>query len=174
MQVNIAYPIQTTFMDYMDNKSQAVLIFFMGCEHNCAGCHNSQFQNRNIESEYVKIFDVLELQDIIIDIAKRNYTDKIVFSGGDPLYRDNLEEVKYLLYTLKQKGLKVTLYTGYDFKYVTMNNVRGYEYIKCGPYIESLKQSAIKTDKMFVLSSKNQEVYNSKGELISNLGIVHF
>ena len=174
MWLNVAYPLTTTFLDYCDNESQAILIYILGCNNMCGGCHNTRFKDKEYQDSETKKLDILALYDKIVEQAQKNNTDKVVLSGGDPLYKENLAETKTLLHLLKKKGLKITVYTGHDIDYVKLNNVKHFDFIKCGPYMEIFKQPSIKTDEYIQLSSSNQEIYNHKYELLSHNGIFKF
>lgn len=173
MYLNINYPLATTFSDYFDNESSAVVVYIMGCSHNCYGCQNEEFQDL-FYSKGTKLLTVEEVSNEIQNIAKRNRTNKVCLEGGDPLYSQNLYPVKELLNKLYVAGLEVTIYTGYNIDKVKDKNITNFKYIKCGKYNKDLKQESKKTDEYIQLASKNQEVYDSNFKLLSENGIMKF
>ena len=104
----------------------------------------------------------------IINIAKINKTNKIVLSGGDPLYGGNLDFTLRILKELKKYD--ICIYTGCTIEYVKRMQFYGFKYIKCGIYRSDLKQVSEKTDDYMQLASSNQNFYNDKYEQISENG----
>ena len=117
------------YMDIADTDGLALAVFFSGCCHHCKGCHNPQLQDFSYGEDY----DVMDLLDkLITDYNKGDY-DYIVFSGGDPLCQDH-DYIRYLLRRLAEQGIKVWIYTGYDYHAVP-DWCKRYAYcIKCGRY----------------------------------------
>ena len=117
------------YMDIADTDGLALAVFFSGCCHHCKGCHNPQLQDFSYGEDY----DVVDLLDkLITDYNKGDY-DYIVFSGGDPLCQDH-DYIRYLLGRLTEQGIKVWIYTGYDYA-VVPDWCKRYAYcIKCGKY----------------------------------------
>lgn len=148
--------ISSTFLDYPDNSSLAVIAFFEGCSHNCKGCHNKALQTIN-EKDYLSVIDAYEL---IVNACRRNMTDKVVLSGGDPFYEKSREETFQLIDKLESSNYRVCVYTGYNIEQVEEfynNSYRRPTFLKCGAYIESLRDAAMgKTNDTFILASKNQ------------------
>ncbi|OQB40863.1 MAG: anaerobic ribonucleotide reductase-activating protein [candidate division CPR1 bacterium ADurb.Bin160] len=172
MYLNVKVPFNSTFMDYFDNESMAVVIYIMGCSHNCKGCHNKQFQDFYYEKN-TKMFTSIELADEIIKVARKNETDKVCFEGGDPLYPQNIHAVKDLLIRLSMNGIKTAIYTGYDIDIVKPYELN-FDFIKCGTFDINQTQEVKKTDEYMSLASTNQKIYNRKYQLISENGILFF
>jgi anaerobic ribonucleoside-triphosphate reductase activating protein len=168
--MNIILPVSTTFLDYPDNESVAILVFVTGCKHNCWGCHNPTFQDRTIGT----VLTPLQLLEIIEKESLRSNTDRVVLSGGDPASPDNINDTKLLLSLLFTHGYKTVLYTGHSVDYVRCNNVKGFTYVKCGRYNEKLKQEQLKTDEFIQFASSNQELYDSNFNLLSQNGRYFF
>jgi anaerobic ribonucleoside-triphosphate reductase activating protein len=165
--------ISITFSDYPDNESLATIIYFDGCIHNCINCQNKELQiYKNKESISTTL--------IIDDLRKACYdnkTNKIVFSGGDPLYsliELNDERIRYILYSLYELKYEICIYTGYDIDTVKRNNLIGFKYIKCGRYNYQKKQASEKTDGYIQFASNNQELYDSDYHLLSKNGLYNF
>jgi anaerobic ribonucleoside-triphosphate reductase activating protein len=166
------YPkISSTFMDYPDDESTSLVVYFTGCEHNCPNCQNKQFQDKDyIESKEVTIE---ELYNFLFDLSYKYKTNKICFEGGDPLFKSNIDFVKQFL-NIYGNVFDITIYTGYDIYYVKENQIEGFEFIKVGKYKEELKQESIKTDDYFQLASTNQQIYNRDFNLVSQDGRMYF
>ncbi len=157
-------PIQETFIDYPDNHSIALIIYFSGCKWNCKGCHSSTLQLPYQGEEY--------RLDMFQRLINRSDYKKIVFSGGDPLYGTNVDFVREFL--IRNKKVDVCIYTGHSIQDVKDLDIKGFKYIKCNPFDINNKQESFKTDTMMQFASSNQELYDKNFNLISNNGIYYF
>ena len=102
-----------TFIDFPTVDDWAVIIYFAGCSNNCVNCQNKELQNPDYKSSILSIQDEENLFNFIKDICKKQDTNKIVFSGGDPLYPTNREIIKNFLN--KYGSLyDICIYTGYS------------------------------------------------------------
>lgn len=132
----------------------AVNIYFTGCEHNCAGCHNLILQDSNAGNLYSDdlLFETLNKK------CKKSRTNKIVLLGGDPLFKKNLDTTKKILSNPK---LEVCLYTGYEIDLVKefLPNFGNLRYIKTGKFLKKQLQESKKTDDYLILSSPNQKMF---------------
>lgn len=161
--------IKETFLDFPDDESLAVIVFTKGCNFGCENCQNKELQKIEESDRNLKLTEAVEL---IINYCKRAFTNKIVFSGGDPFYSPS-ELIKLLDY-LDMRGYEICVYTGNTVdkviemfnKYEEDNNVYIHRplYLKCGVYREDLKDSNMgKTENQFVLASTNQAFYKWDG-----------
>jgi organic radical activating enzyme len=105
--------------------------------------------------------------------AHRADTNKLVFLGGDPLYKNNLELTTYLVNNLKDE-FNICIFTGYDIEYVKKLNIDGVKYWKCGTYDQTKSRQSKKTDKEYVLASPNQDFYDGNYNKLSENGILTF
>lgn len=170
--------IKTTFLDFPNDTDISIIAFFEGCCHNCIGCQNEHLK---IQTHSYDREDVLSL---ITANAKRHNTDKIVFSGGDPFFKDNLDSLEDMLYIidrLENEGYELCVYTGYTLDNIydiyKDKNYRMPSYVKCGVFVESNKRLSEKTDYSFTLSSPNQDFYKLNKDVyhkISEKGVLLF
>ena len=167
--ISVIVPFSSSFLDYPDTESVAVVIYLCGCEHHCPKCHNPELQNRNNGTNMA----ASEFEDSAFAELYKHKTNKLVLSGGDPLMSKNESVVRDFLLK-NQHRIDVCIYTGYDICHVRHQNINGYKFIKCGKYDEKLKQTPRKTNTEFVLASTNQKLYNQKNRLISTDGIYKF
>lgn len=167
--------IRETFLDFPDNKSLAMLVFFAGCNHNCKGCQSPLLQ----KVENYTFLPKESVVDSILSYREHSRTDKIVLSGGDPfLFKD---ECMYIIDKLIENGLEVCVYTGYTLdkvnEFYNENIYRKPLYLKCGKYEETLKMLSSKTEEKFILASANQRFYkllNNTYKQISIENILYF
>jgi organic radical activating enzyme len=169
--LKIAYPLEETFLDYPDNKSMALIVYFYGCDLNCVGCQNPNLKSVSGTGGFVMDNDMII--KTIQSACDRSRTNKIVFSGGDPLSKINIEGTKYLLEKL-QNNYDIMIYSGMDIDYIKKECISGFKFIKSGPYIQRLKQTPIKTNEQMVFGSKNQRLYDANYNLLSEDGIYVF
>ena len=171
MKIRIKYPFDTTWTDYPDPYSQAVLLYFPGCDIGCEGCSNLQLQD-----PFYKIgIKELSLKESFVYITyacRRNNTDKIIFSGGNCLHKTNINGVKKLIETLADYD--ICIYSGYDVEEVLGLKLYGFKYLKCGGFDINQRQESIKTDDYIQFASKNQVLYNQFYQKISTDGRYYF
>lgn len=163
--------LEASFIDYPNNSDISVCVVMMGCTNGCKGCQNPQFMNPLYEVGTIEVTSDT-LLDMIKDSCKRNGTNKVVFSGGDPLSEYNINFTKEILGKLE--GYDVCIFTGHDIEYVQKNGVNGFKFVKCGKYMPELSQKSYKDDEIFCFASKNQVLYDGNYKPLSKDGIYKF
>lgn len=163
--------IGLTFTDYPSPYDWAVIVYVSGCINNCPNCQNKELQNPDVGGEEIK--SVEHLYDTIKRSCELNETNCVVFSGGDPLFSSNRNLIKKFLDKYSNE-FNVCIYTGYSIEFVKTFELKGYKYIKCGKYDESLKQDSYKTEDAIQLASSNQNFYSDNYERISENGNLKF
>lgn len=153
-----------TFTDFPldDIDDWAAIIYFVGCGHSCPGCHNPELQSSKGFGLVFDEYDESNIETFVdkIDLfCKKNYTNKIVLSGGDPLFY--IDFIKDLLVRLKRTNLQVCVYTGFTDEYCRANELSNFKYLKVGRY----EKDSVKGKK---LSSSNQKVLNENYEDVTD------
>lgn len=99
--------------DVCNGTGLRVVLWLSGCSHHCYNCQNPQTWNPDSGIS----FDELAKQEIFNELSK-DYISGITFSGGDPLYEYNLDEVLKLVKEIRISYPEKTiwLYTGYKFE----------------------------------------------------------
>ena len=101
-----------THDDMNNGDGLRVVLWLSGCSHHCYNCQNPQTWNPDSGIP----FDESAKQEIFNELSK-DYISGITFSGGDPLYEYNLDEVlklvKQIRISFPEKS--IWLYTGYNF-----------------------------------------------------------
>lgn len=161
-----------TFIDYPDPSDWAVIFYVSGCCHNCINCQNKELQDPNLGNE---IKDVDSLYNIVKDATLHYKTNKIVFSGGDPLFETNRVLIKEFLNKYGNE-FEICIYTGYPISFVKEQNISGFKFIKCGKFFSTELQDRKPgmTDDKFTLASGNQDFYDENYNKISINGILKF
>ena len=111
----------------------ALCIGITGCQLHCKGCHSPELQNPDYGED---------LTDEVYKDTLSKYIGKcscICFMGGDQ-YKEELIEN---LIIAKIMGFKTALYTGQNW--IEYDIMKWLNYLKIGPYIESLGGLADKT-----------------------------
>lgn len=158
---------QISFIDYPILNEWCTSLYTIGCPHNCIGCQNEEL--KNIEYPEYQEFSVRFLLTALKDITQINRSKNICFVGGEPLAPWNIEFIKEFL--LNNINYNICIYTGYDINYVKENNIKGFNFLKTGKYIESLKIPAAEKRTRFELGSSNQQLWDNNFNLISINGI---
>lgn len=166
----ILVPFQSSWIDYPDNQSIAVMVVMMGCDNGCPHCQNPQFKDCDYNNG-TKDFMVEELEKELDIQCQRNMTNKVVLSGGDPLSCFNVEFTKKFL---SQTKYDVCIYSGHDVEYCKKHNINGFKFLKCGKFDNQTVRESKKTDDYMVFASPNQELYNENYCLMSKDGIYYF
>lgn len=135
-----ALPLGLTFQDYPEDDAHAITVFIPGCRRGCPGCQNPSLAGEG--GENCQDIPARVLAEVVEASARRNYTDKVVLTGGDPLDPANVKSTKELLGLLKSRGLSVAVYTGAMPDEVKASGVTGFDYVKCGPFLESKRNPA--------------------------------
>lgn len=133
--------------DCKNGEGYRVVLWVAGCSHNCKGCHNPETHNPSAGSRFTD-----EQVEKILKILSNDWCSGLTLTGGDPLYVANLDEVKKLVYKVREiYGNKKTvwLWTGYELS----------ELIKIGDKkrLEIIKQCDILVDGKF-----KEELYDRK------------
>ena len=99
-----------TKCDILNGEGVRVVLWLAGCSHHCKGCQNPITWDKDgglpfDQNAKQELFDALLSDDI----------DGITFSGGDPLFCENRQEVGSLIEEISQKfkNKNIWLYTGF-------------------------------------------------------------
>ncbi len=170
--LNVLFPFKTTFLDYPDNESEAIIIFVMGCRLPCEGCQNPKFKDRHYDVGTKK----MSPKDILIEIEKLSEkinSNKVVLTGGDPLDRLNVEDTK-LLIKMGKKKFDFCIYTGQIVSNIQGKMIDGFKFLKTENFKKDKFQLPEKTDEYIRFASTNQRLYDENYKLISKDGIYYF
>lgn len=164
--------MESTFLDYPNAEDNAVIICLIGCDNHCKGCQNPDLKYYNYDTN-VKVLSDEDFVKELKEYAKRDKTNKVVLSGGDPLSCYNITSVKNIL-NLINNELDICIYTGHDIEYVKKHNIKNFKYIKCGYFDIDNKQESKKTGDYIQFATPNQELYDSEYKLLSKNGRYYF
>lgn len=132
------------------DPTASMTIWFTGCDFRCKNCYNRKLWDK----EFGKKYHTELVAKIVVATCNKLNLKSVVLLGGEPLQQDK-EELLLLCRFLKKHGLKIWLYTGYEFQEVySMHRsiLEHIDVIKCGKYIDELKQDGFP-------ASSNQMIY---------------
>ena len=171
--IRILNGFQTTWLDYPDNKSLAIIVCMLGCDNCCKGCQNPDLKNFNYENNSIVDYTIDSFCNELMVECKRQRTNKVVFSGGDPLSSFNIDNVKQILERIGSL-VDICVYTGHTVDYCRKNKVSGFKFLKCGGFDLTKYRQSYKNDDEMCFASPNQELYNDNYKLLSVNGIFKF
>ena len=120
----------------VDGPGIRLTVFTQGCSHNCPGCHNPSTHDYNGGQEIL-------IDHIIKMIQDNPLLDGITISGGEPF--DQVGPCANLAKQVKEMGLNVVVYTGYDYEYL----------LSQGKYKKLLSEADILVDGKFDIKKKD-------------------
>ena len=157
-----------TKADMLNGEGLRVVLWLAGCSHHCHACQNPITWDANDGL----IFDDAAKKEIFDELEK-DWCSGITFSGGDPLYLDNREDLSSLMMEIKEKfpDKNIWCYSGYTFE----NDIMGkmYQNWEETPeilsYIDVLVDGKFEEDKKDIKlrfrGSSNQRIIDVKKSL---------
>ncbi|UJJ22055.1 anaerobic ribonucleoside-triphosphate reductase activating protein [Erwinia phage Virsaitis27] len=142
--------------DFVNGPGCRVVLFVTGCSHKCEGCYNKSTWNPRNGS----LFNANTVKELAEYLSKP-YIQGITLTGGDPLYRENREDIEALVNWIKARfpNKDIWLWTGYKFEDIKhLELLQNVDVIIDGKYEQSLP-----TQKVW-RGSDNQRLWvNHKG-----------
>ncbi len=131
-----------TYDDMLNGEGLRTVLWVSGCNHACPNCHNQITWDCNSGL----IFDQEAEKELFTAIGKK-YISGVTFSGGDPLFPANRDEILRLAKKIKEefKGEKsIWLYTGYLWEQISNLEILEYvDIIVDGRFVEELKDNLL-------------------------------
>lgn len=155
-----------TKCDCLNGEGMRVVLWVAGCSHKCKGCHNQITWDKNSGLQ----FDENAKQEIYKELSSP-YVDGITFSGGDPLFCDNREEVGNLIEEIAQKFPTKTiwLYTGFLWEHI--------KHLRFIKHIDVLCDGKFEMDKcdasLLWVGSRNQRIIDVKKSLNTEIPVLY-
>ena len=99
-------------LDITNGEGLGVAIFTQGCPFHCKNCFNPETWSFDGGVPFTAYFNK------IIDLVNRDYIKRLSILGGEPMIKDNLDELSRLINYIKHyfPTKKIWLYTGYTFE----------------------------------------------------------
>ena len=147
--------------DMLNGDGLRVVLWVAGCGHACPGCHNPITWDENGGLP----FDEAAKEEIFTELAK-DYVSGVTFSGGDPIYPANREQVGALAREVHARFPEKTiwLYTGYRWEEISALPLMQYiDVLVDGKFIADLKDT-----KLHWKGSFNQRIIDVQKSLQSS------
>ena len=101
--------------DMLNGDGLRVVLFCTACDHCCKNCHN---QETWLASNGMLFDDNAKLK--IFEELDKDYISGITLSGGDPLNKNNLDDILALCKEVKNQypNKTIWIYSGYTWDYI--------------------------------------------------------
>ncbi len=152
--------------DMLNGDGLRVVLWVAGCSHYCSECQNPVTWDPNGGIP----FDQAAREEVFAELSK-DYISGITFSGGDPLYSSNEQEITELAKQIRERfhSKTIWLYTGY-----TWDEIKNREII---PYLDVLVDGRYVKEQRDTLlhwrGSANQRVIDVKKTLEQGKVVLH-
>ena len=144
--------------DMLNGDGLRVVLWVAGCGHACPGCHNPITWDENGGLP----FDEAAKEEIFTELAK-DYVSGVTFSGGDPLYPANREQVGALAREVHARFPEKTIWLYTGFLWEDIKDLPFLKYVDVlvdGPFVEAEKDVTLHWK-----GSANQRVIDVKKSL---------
>ncbi len=147
-------------MDISNGEGVGISLFVQGCPIHCKNCFNKETWDFNGGYEWNQ-----ESKEKLFTLLNREYIKRISILGGEPLCKENCEDVLRLVKEIKSKHpkKKIWIYSGYTFEELSKRTDSVAEIlnlIDClvdSPYIDEQKDLSLS-----FRGSSNQRIINMK------------
>ena len=152
--------------DMLNGDGLRVVLWVAGCGHACPGCHNPI----TWDAEGGLLFDQTAKDELFAELRK-DYISGVTFSGGDPLFPGNREDIGALCREVRRRfpDKTIWLYTGYLWEACrSLEAVRLADVLVDGPF---LREQAVST--LHWRGSANQRIIDVRRTLAQNQLVLH-
>lgn len=152
--------------DMLNGDGLRVVLWVAGCSHGCRECHNPVTWDPNGGI----LFDE-EAKKELFEQLEKDYISGITYSGGDPLFMGNREEITALAGEIRERFPDKTqwLYTGYEWDAVKDLPVM--------PYLDVVVDGRFdvnqKDTQLHWRGSSNQKVIDVQASLLKKQIVLH-
>ena len=160
--------------DMLNGNGLRVVLFCTACDHYCKNCHNVETWQA---SNGIPFDDTAKAT--IYKELENDYIDGLTLSGGDPLNKNNLDDILALCKEVKYKYPHKTiwLYSGYTWDYIfdssntvdVLSNVKRTEILKlCDVFVDGKYEEELASVKYPWAGSTNQRIIDVQKSLEKN------
>lgn len=149
-------------LDISNGNDIGVALFVQGCHFHCKNCFNKSTWDFDGGKEFTK-----ETCDKFMKLVNRPFIKRVSILGGEPLAKENVDDVCNILKQIKNKTIWV--YTGYTFETVKNYDIMKYiDYLVDGQYVDELRDLRLK-----FRGSSNQRIIDVQKSLKENKVILY-
>lgn len=144
--------------DVANGEGIRVTIFLTGCNFNCKGCFNKEYQDFN----YGKVWKEETTSEVITYLKNEN-TVGITLLGGEPM-----EHAKELLPIIKEirtymrEEQDIWIYSGYTLEQIKRDKEKLDLLLECDIIVDGLYKEELKDLTLRFRGSSNQRIINIK------------
>ena len=144
--------------DVANGEGIRVTIFLTGCNFNCKGCFNKEYQDFN----YGKVWKEETTREVITYLKNEN-TVGITLLGGEPM-----EHAKELLSIIKEirtymrEEQDIWIYSGYTLEQIKRDKEKLDLLLECDIIVDGLYKEELKDLTLRFRGSSNQRIINIK------------
>jgi anaerobic ribonucleoside-triphosphate reductase activating protein len=152
--------------DINNGEGIRVSLWVAGCPHHCYKCHNSQYWDYTVGTEFT-----YKDMNLIIKCLETDISKDFSILGGEPLAPYNIEKVTEICKEVKNKYpyKNIWIWTGYDFNNIKDKDILKYiDILIDGKYIDSLHD-----DNLMWRGSSNQRIIDIKESLKQNKVVLY-
>lgn len=138
--------------EHLYGRGKRLVLFTQGCTIRCKGCINSHLWERG-KGKYISA-------DELVKACEENDVEGVTLHGGEPLCQ--AEELLPFVKRIKDMGLTVILFTGYNKKELSLAQKKVWNFadiVVCGRYDEGKRNCNLQ-----FRGSTNQRVVRRKGK----------
>lgn len=134
--------------DIANGQGIGIALFVQGCHFHCKNCFNKETWDFNGGKEWNN-----DIQNEFLNLIKRPYIKRISILGGEPLAKENVEDVLNLICKIKQIYPQkiIWLYTGYKWEECKPFNEKKDDILKPSEFMPNLQNHL---NKVFQLVSQ--------------------
>lgn len=149
-------------MDISNGNGIGVALFTQGCHFHCKNCFNKSTWDFDGGKEFTK-----ETCDKFMKLVNRPFIKRVSILGGEPLAKENVDDVCNVLKQIKDK--QIWVYTGHTFEIVKNYDIMKYiDYLVDGQYVDELRDLRLK-----FRGSSNQRIIDVQKSLKENKVILY-
>lgn len=149
-------------LDISNGNDIGVALFTQGCHFHCKNCFNKSTWDFDGGKEFTK-----ETCDKFMKLVNRPFIKRVSILGGEPLAKENVDDVCNILKQIKNKTIWV--YTGHTFETVKNYDIMKYiDYLVDGQYVDELRDLRLK-----FRGSSNQRIIDVQKSLKENKVILY-
>lgn len=135
-------------MDISNGNGIGVALFTQGCHFHCKNCFNKSTWDFDGGKEFTR-----ETCNKFMKLVNRPFIKRVSILGGEPLAKENVDDVCNILKQIKNKTIWV--YTGYTFETVKNYDIMKYiDYLVDGQYVDELRDLTLE-----FRGSSNQNIW---------------
>ena len=105
--------------DITNGEGIGVALFVQGCPFHCKGCFNECTWDFDGGEEWTE-----DVQEKFFEFVNQPFIERVTILGGEPMDWHSYPDVKEIVKRIRSErpDVKIWLYTGYDFEYLTQYN----------------------------------------------------